>query len=79
VTPALLTIADAARHLCVSVSTLHRHKDAGRVAYVKLGGKVLFRVADLEAFVERSRVADREPVSDQPKRATPSAYQCQIF
>ena len=66
----LLTTADAAQYLSLSVSTLERYRITGtpQIPYVKIGGKrgrVLYRLKDLIAFVERSvRTSTSQPNSE---------------
>ncbi|UYC12859.1 helix-turn-helix domain-containing protein [Xanthomonas sp. CFBP 8445] len=48
---------DAARHLGISVSTLEKMRVEGRgPRYVKIGGRVFYRRADLDAYIEGSVV-----------------------
>lgn len=50
---------DAARYLGVKDQTLRAWRCNGRVKipFVKIGRKVIYRLADLDAFIERNRVA----------------------
>lgn len=49
----LLTTAQAAAYLHLSPSTLEKMRCYGRgPKYLKVGGRVLYRTADLEAFLE---------------------------
>ncbi len=52
--PRFLRAKEAARYLGVSVSMLqrHRHNGTGPV-YFKIGGRVLYRLADLDAWAAR--------------------------
>jgi hypothetical protein len=53
----LLTEAEAAKRLFAKPQTLNKWRTRGRgPAYLKLAGKVRYRAADLEAFIEASRV-----------------------
>jgi excisionase family DNA binding protein len=45
------SIAEAAAATGLSRPTLERHLAAGRLASVKIGGRRLIAVADLEAFI----------------------------
>ncbi len=51
----LITPAEAARLLGVSPATLGTLRSIGRynLPYVKIGRKVLYRVKDVEEFIER--------------------------
>lgn len=51
---ALLNVEEAAQYLRLSVKTLRNWCYRGQVPYVKLGGSVRFRLADLEAWIESS-------------------------
>lgn len=53
----VLTAINAAAYLSVSKPTLYRLIKKGEVKPVKLGGRTLFRRADLDALIERSLVA----------------------
>lgn len=50
---------DAARYLGVKDQTLRawRSNGAVKIPFVKLGRAVIYRLADLDAFIERNRVA----------------------
>jgi excisionase family DNA binding protein len=52
----LVHIKDAARMLGLAVSTLYGWARDRRITYVRLGDRLLFDPADLQAFVERQRV-----------------------
>ena len=54
----LIREAEAAAYLSMNASTLRqwRYKSRGP-AYHKLGARVLYRVSELEAFVEQSKIA----------------------
>lgn len=54
----LLDIAEAARRLAVSRGAVYKLAESGSLASVKLGGRLRFRVADLEAYVERHLRSD---------------------
>ena len=60
----LLTAPETAQYLRCSLRTLDRERADGRgIPYVRIGGRIRYRRADVEAFVEahvRSR-ADGEP------------------
>lgn len=54
--PPLMCVADAARYLGVSKSFLNQGRRKGHgPAYVKLGRRVLYARADLEAHIEAAR------------------------
>lgn len=47
---------EAARSLGVSESTLYRLRMAGKLASIKVGAAILYRVADLESFLTSQEV-----------------------
>lgn len=55
----LIGIAEAARLLSVSVSTLYGWVWQRRIPFVKLGRALRFEVSDLQAFVRQNRVEAR--------------------
>jgi excisionase family DNA binding protein len=50
----LLDAAQAAEYLSITVPALREHKRQARVAFVKLGRRVLFRRSDLDALIAHS-------------------------
>jgi len=52
----LLTVAEAARLLRISVSGMRRLQQARRIPFVKVGGSVRFNTRDLVAYVRSNRV-----------------------
>lgn len=49
--------ADAAAYLGLSVSTLDKHRSSGTgPRYLKLGGRVFYRRADLDAYLQSAVV-----------------------
>lgn len=56
--PLLLSTAEAARVLRLSKTSLDRDRLYGRlrVPYIRLGRRTLYRMADLEAWLESRRV-----------------------
>lgn len=56
----LVNIAEAARFLAVSPSTLYGWVWQRRIAFVKVGRAVRFDMADLERFVAQNRIQARE-------------------
>ncbi|QNH11204.1 helix-turn-helix domain-containing protein [Xanthomonas sp. SI] len=52
-----LKVPAAAKHLGISVSTLDKMRMEGRgPRYLKIGGRVFYRRADLDAYIEGSVV-----------------------
>jgi excisionase family DNA binding protein len=58
--PTLLSVIETAERLNVSEVTIRRLIAAGELAYVRIGGRVLFRPVDLGEFIEKS-VERRQP------------------
>jgi excisionase family DNA binding protein len=58
--PTLLSVIETAERLNVSEVTIRRLIAAGELAYVRIGGRVLFRPVDLSEFIEKS-VERRQP------------------
>ena len=46
-----LTDREVAQLLKTSRRTLQEHRDAGRMAYIQLGGKILYRESDIERML----------------------------
>lgn len=65
--PRLLRTSEAARFLSLSGRTLEKHRTFGTgPAYKKIGGRVVYAVGDLEAWVNRgTRVSTEEQTVDQ--------------
>jgi excisionase family DNA binding protein len=51
-----LTLEQAAVYLNVSVRTMHRYKDANKIAFYKYDGGLRFRVSALERFMAKRLV-----------------------
>jgi len=74
--PRMMTEADAAERLGISVFTLARERKARRIAYRKMRGGVRYTEADLAAYVESIRVPscrDTETDSASKSEASGSA------
>ena len=54
-----LTTKEAARFLLISERQMRNYKASKVVPYSKIGGRLLFRKADLLAFVETHKIASR--------------------
>jgi excisionase family DNA binding protein len=52
----LLTIAEAAKLLRVSVSSVQRLQQRRLLPFIKVGGRVRFAMSDLSSFVADNRV-----------------------
>ena len=61
--PRLLRTQEAARFLGISVRTLEKHRTYGTgPTYRKIGGRVLYTIADLQAWTEiGARKSTRDP------------------
>src|SRR5438128_7578417 len=51
----LVDVKEAARHLGLSPSTVYKRAASIELASVKLGGRLLFRPADLDGYTEARR------------------------
>ncbi len=52
----LVNIKEAALYIGLKVSTLYGWVSEKKIPYVKIGDRVLFDIADLDAFIEKSKV-----------------------
>lgn len=69
VTPVALNTHEAATYLGLSAPTLHRWRAAGTgPRYAKLGGAVVYRVVDLDSWLE-SKLVDDVPSAQQTRQA----------
>jgi len=59
--PILVSVNDAAHLLNLSKSYIYRETRAGNIPHVKIGSRVLFRVADLDEWIETQNPASQEP------------------
>ncbi len=59
----LIDVKDAARMLGLARSTLYEWARFRRVPHIRLGDRLLFDPADLQAFVQRRRVPSFEDFS----------------
>lgn len=48
------TDEELSRKLKISRSCLQDYRDAGRIPYIKLGGKILYRSSDIEMLLEEN-------------------------
>ena len=52
-----LDVADAAEYLGLSASALNKYRSAGKgPRYLRIGNRVFYRMADLDAYVEKGVV-----------------------
>jgi len=51
-----LTVAQVTELLHISRMTLYRHMRAGDLPYIKIGRRVLFKKADIEAWLESKKI-----------------------
>ena len=58
--PLLYTRFQAKERLCLGLRTLDWHLAKGNIGCVRIGGKVMFRDCDFDAFIARHAVAPRE-------------------
>jgi len=50
--PILVSVAEAAFLLNLSKSYIYRESQAGNIAHVKIGSRILFRMSDLNAWID---------------------------
>ncbi len=73
-----LDLDEAAEYLRLGGSTLRRLQARGDIARVELGGRVLFAIEDLDAFMTRHRHPARHDLkSTRPARHEPAAIEVQ--
>jgi len=60
--PTVYNKAGAAKALGISLRTLNRYKELGKVPFRKIGERVLFTESDLNAFLDNCAV----PATDLP-------------
>ena len=61
----LLNVAEAAEMLGLKPSTLYQWAYERRIAYVKLGGALRFRLSAIEKLIAKSEVQPLKTVADQ--------------
>jgi hypothetical protein len=79
ISPRYLRTAEAARYLSLSPRTLEKHRTFGTgPAYRKIGGRVVYAVADLNAWADiGTRTSTTDPGAGTvlpAKRHTPTPY-----
>ncbi len=63
-----LKVADAARYLGLSPSTLIRYADAGDITHIRTRtGYRRFKQSDLDAYIQESRVQSRKSQAPTPR------------
>lgn len=65
----MLTVKTAANHLGISASTLYAMASRREVPFFRVGGKILFKQEDLDAYLEGCRVGAATPVPPAPRVA----------
>lgn len=66
VVPRYLRTPDAALHLALSGRTLERHRYFGTgPAYHKIGGRIVYTLADLDAWVASGRRHSTSPIGGE--------------
>jgi excisionase family DNA binding protein len=54
--PELLTVADVARLLKISISSVRRLQQRRRLPFIKVGGRIRYARSDVADYLERQRV-----------------------
>jgi excisionase family DNA binding protein len=52
----VLTTKEACKYLHISTRSLQLYRDRGKIDFIQIGGKVLFRSKDLDKFLARFRI-----------------------
>jgi len=65
--PPMLTVAAAARRIGVSLSKVYQLTAARQIAHFRVGGKIVFREADIEAYLTSCRVTAVTPAVTAPR------------
>lgn len=69
-TEKLFSKLQAANYLGISSLKVDRMRQARELAYIKIGSRVLFRVEDLQDFINRNRHGnDNDNPSESPKES----------
>ena len=69
--PRYLRTSEAGRFLGLSGRTLEKHRTYGTgPVYRKIGGRVVYAVADLQAWAERGAMVSTSDISRSPVRPT---------
>lgn len=56
VKPEYITLTEASKYLSISIPTLYRWKDAGKLPFYKIGGtSVRIKREDLEKLIEKDK------------------------
>ncbi len=69
--PSVVTVREAARLLSISVATLYRMRADGQIVFIKVRGRTIVAVAELERIVRTGTVPqnlDPPPIKTRPKK-----------
>ena len=66
--PPLVDMAEVCRRLHLSRTGVNNLADSGELIRLKIGGAVRFDPADIEAFIERVRTAEKGRVAERAAR-----------
>lgn len=66
----LLTEDDVARLLRKKASWLRYARSQGLIPFIKVGQAVRFRLADIERWLDRHRVAETDDLRDRPRSSS---------
>ncbi len=56
-----MTVAEAAQKIGISASTLYQQVAARKISHYRVGGKIVFSEADVDAYLASCRVAAVAP------------------
>lgn len=69
----MFSVKQAAERLSVSASKVYALANARKIGHYRIGGKVLFDAADLDAYLATCRVAPQAPTPPPPPAQRPPA------
>ena len=64
-----MTVNETAKRIGISASKLYQLASARRIAHYRIGGKIVFSDADIDAFLQTCRVGTVAPVATAPRAA----------
>ena len=62
-----MTVVQAAKRIGISASKLYQLVEARRIAHYRIGGKIVFAEADIDAFLATCRVGAATPEVAAPR------------
>lgn len=62
-----MTVSEAAKRIGISASKLYQLVAARAICHYRIGGKILFSDADIDAFLASCRVGAAAPLATAPR------------